>query len=554
MVPSASIPRSERLGIAIVLGVLLLATANNFVTFAIGSRAAAVVVMAATVWAGFLVVRRRGAAAWVDGATAIVCVVFLLAIAGRLFFTRSLSTFGLFYADLPWHVGRVAQQAFLSTPGYWPLSPLAFPGPLPFVSFVSDALVSATIRYLPITIHAFTYSQVLFVWAMVLWTAAVLIAGGGPWRTPTVLAISLLAVPAFMFGPHRVGAIVLVFFHANPNSLIAWPVGLAFACHLEHAWRRRTPPALLVLIVVPPASLFFKANQAFAFGFLQALGFALWWFTPRRREAVTWGLAAGVIWLGAILLSFAMGGWPQSSGVHPSLANFTHYARVALPDVHSLTALLLRWLSYVMLVAAACWGAARVSRHRGPMRDVAVPTAVIALALLYLAVGWWAVVPNGLAEGEPMHVNLELIMWLITAALLGAVDRARVNAVFNASASAIALALFGVMVWMLNTQPEARGGIPLEYRYDVADEAEIRTRAAAFMPGGTCFGYGRRFAIDVQGDGDPDAVIAATGCAVINGNRWRGYLGQNQPERVRLRPVIPVPAGDAFRLIAITSP
>ena len=100
----------------------------------------------------------------------------------------------------------------------------------------------------------------------------------------------------------------------------------------------------------------------------------------------------------------------------------------------------------------------------------------------------------------------------------------------------------------------SRGGIPLEYRYDVGFEADVRRRVSTSIPGGNCFWYGRRFAIDVRGDEDPDTVIAATGCAVINGNRWRGYLGQNQPERVRLQPVIPVRSGDPFRLIVLTSP
>ena len=564
MAPDASIPRSERLGIAIVLGVLLLATANNFVTFAIGSRAASIVLIAAPACAGLFFVRARHrrrpssvgppAAAWADAGTAVVCAAFLLAIAGRLFFWRSLSSSGLLHPDLPWHIGRVAQQAFLSSPGYWPLSPLAFPGPLPFVSFTGDALVSATVRYWPITIHALTYSQILFLWAMLLWIAVALVAGWGPWGSLTVLTTALLAVPAFMFGLHRVGVILLVFFHANPNSLIAWPVGLAFAFHLQQAFRRRTPPSLLFLILVPPASLFFKANQAFAFGFLQALGFAIWWCYGTRRDAMRWSLCAGAIWAAVILLSFGMGGWPPSRGVHPSIANFMHYAHVALPGPRTPLAYFAHWLSYVVLVAALSWGAARLRRDRDWTRDVVIPVTVLVLALGYLAVGWWVVVPNGLTEGEPMHVNFELIMWIATVTVVGAMDRARVSAAFSASTSVLALAFFGVMVWMLNTQPGPSGGIPMDRNYSVEYESAVRARVSPSIAEGTCFGYGRRFAIDVNGGGDADLVIAATGCAVINGNRWRGYLGRNQPERLRLGPVIPVPSGDAFRLIAITSP
>lgn len=562
MAPDTSIPRSERLGLAIILGVLLLATANNFLTFALGSIGAAVALVAGPACAGVAVrarSRRRGSYEWpglrpIDAAAAAVCATFLLAIAFRLFLWRSLETFGLLYADLPWHIGRASQQAFLSTPGYWPLSPIAFPGPLPFVSFAGDSLVSATFRYLPISIHAFTYSQVLFIWAAVLWTAVAFVADGGAWGALTLLTIAILAMPAFLFGIPLIGTIVYVFFHANPNSLIAWPVGLAFTLHLQRSLRRGTPPSKAFLLLAPPASIFLKANQAFAFGFLQLAGFALWWSTGRRLEVLKGGALTAVIWTATIVLSLAMGSWPPSAGVHPSLANFRHYALVALPGGQSPWDLFMRAVSYVVLVGAVGWVGARLDGTREWTRAAVIPVAVLTIALAYLALGWWAVVPNGLAEGEPMHVNFELIMWLITAAVVDAVDRARASAVFAVSASVLALAFVGATAWLINTQPDWKGGVPLEYRYDTQVEGEIRARAAATIPEGNCFWYGRRFAIDVEGDGDPDAVIAATGCPVIDGSRWRGYLGQNDPERVRQTPDIRVRSGRAFRLVALTSP
>src|SRR6266536_804742 len=169
-----TIPVHERLGLSVVLGVLLLAIVNNYLSAFIGSKATAVVVLLVPLGALALFAARQEhrsrlitnlrSALRRAAASAIVCAVFILACLHKLFTSASLSNAGILYADLPWHIGRVVEQAFQSSPGFWPLSPIAFPDALPFQSFVADSLVSATFRYLP-QLHALTYSQVLFGWA-----------------------------------------------------------------------------------------------------------------------------------------------------------------------------------------------------------------------------------------------------------------------------------------------------------------------------------------------------------------------------------------------------
>lgn len=571
---------SERLGLSVVLGVLLLAVANNYLSALLGSLWTGVALLALP--AGrlvFVAVRREWssvfgrlrACLWRDLAGSIMCALFILSAAGKLFFWRSLSAAGFFHQDLPWHVGRAAAQAFQSEPGSWPLSPLAFPAPLPFVSFAADSLVSATFRYLPIPIHGFTYSQVLFCWAMVLWTAVVLIAGPEPRRALVVLITAILAVPIVLFGIRGVGDLVFVFFLANPNSLTTWPIGLALAFHLYQSFRRNTSPSWPVLALVPPSSLFFKANQAYAFGFLQAVGIGLCLYSGRDRDGLKLALYAAGIWAVAILGTLAMGPWPISPGVHPSIANLEYYARIAVPGAPSLSRLAGRWLSYLLIVGVVCAaaGLARAAATRTPesigkqlRRDVGTPLAVLTAAMVYLAVGWWAVAPSGVAEGEPMHVNFELIAWLMTVFVAGAICRlypgdgaegrwrgAR-RLVVTAS-TAVGVGLCGFMMWNLNGPSARRWANPVRPEYDMTVERQVRDAARPWIPDGDCFWYKRRYAVYVSDPYDPDMVIAATGCPVINGRRWRGYLGDNRPDRVRQQATVDAGAGGAFGLIEI---
>ena len=440
-----------------------------------------------------------------------------------------------------------------SSPGFWPLSPVAFPGALPFQSFAADSLVSVTFRYLPFQIHAFTYSQVLFCWAIALWTAVVLIAQPGVWRSLVVLSVALLAVPILIFGPGSVGSMVFVFFLANPNSLIAWPIGLGLTFHLYRSFRRHASPSWFFLVLLPPASLFFKTNQAVSFGFLQAVGFASCVSCGRHRDLFKWGLWAAGAWAAAILLAGAMGPSPVSLAIHPSLANLHHYVQVTFPDVPSLRHALARWLLCV-IVAAAISAAAAL-----PRRDVVAPLAALTASIAYVLAGWWLVVPNGPTEGEPMHVNNELIMWIATVIIAstscGVYDTHgrvwSVRTLLAASVSSVALGLWGFMAWSLNRPLAQLGNFPLEYRYSMAFESDVRGVASSRIADGNCFWYGRRYAIDAGSRYDPDGVIAATGCPVINGQRWRGYLGENQPDALRSLQTIPVPPRGSFELIAI---
>src|SRR5205823_67991 len=100
----------------------------------------------------------------------------------------------------------------------------------------------------------FNYPQVLFVWAMLLWTAVVLIAGSGALRSLIVLTTALILVPILLWSLGLVGYIVFVFLHANPNSLVAFPIALALAFHVTQAFGRRARPMPLLVAIVPAAS------------------------------------------------------------------------------------------------------------------------------------------------------------------------------------------------------------------------------------------------------------------------------------------------------------
>jgi len=130
--------------------------------------------------------------------------------------------------------------------------------------------------------------------------------------------------------------------------------------------------------------------------------------------------------------------------------------------------------------------------------------------------------------------------------------RARMGLPAVVTAAVLAVAAF--WIGRLNYQSDVeRGALPVTYfrAYDNAAEGRIRRELEASIPGGHCFDYGRRYALDVGAQYDPDSAIAMTGCPVINGRRWRGNLGNNEPERLRGRPTIDVNAGGPFRLIPV---
>jgi hypothetical protein len=154
-----------------------------------------------------------------------------------------------------------------------------------------------------------------------------------------------------------------------------------------------------------------------------------------------------------------------------------------------------------------------------------------------------------------MHVNFELIMWILTAIVavsLGDAFGRPISVPVTRSVSLGMLGFCAFMVWMLNTQPAEYGGILLLRQYEFALEPAVRQQTAPSIPDGHCFWYKRWFAIDVGGRLDPDAVIAATGCPVINGKRWRGYLGMNDPEQLRRNRAIAVPPTDPFTLVPVS--
>ena len=178
--------------------------------------------------------------------------------------------------------------------------------------------------------------------------------------------------------------------------------------------------------------------------------------------------------------------------------------------------------------------------------------------MLYLLAGWSLIVPLGIGEGEPMHVNFELILWLLTvpvaASLCVVYDAAPASRVLRAGFAVAVLVSTLAMMAVLNSRPPGDGGLPLERDYSVSAEARFRDAVKAIIPDGNCFAYGRRYVLYTIVDGEfpPDFTIAATGCPQLNGTRWRGNLGDNRPESLAMSPAIAVPAGEPFRVVAFT--
>jgi hypothetical protein len=576
-------PAPERFGLSIVLGVLLLAIANNYLSSLVGSIGAAVVVLALPLanlavvaalptWRARVLDALR-ATGWTIAAAAGMCTIFSLSIAYNLFTFQRLSADGTLYPDLPAHIGRTMQQAFQSTPGFLPLSPMAFPAPLPFSAFGADALISATFRYLPLQVHAFTYGQVLFAWVVVLLTAVILIADPHPSRGLGVLTITVLAVPLIAWRMGELPYIIFVLFHANPNSAITRPIGLAFAFHVYRAVSRKAPPSWPFLIFVPVASVYFKPNMTFTFGFLQVVGFAAWAWSRQPRGIVRAAIAAASVWILAIMLTFVDAVWAVSPAFHPSVENLWHYADIAIPALdhqRSVSRLLEIFGSDLAITAGIAAGAVLLrsrwtrveSIGRAMVREVAAPAIVLALAMVYLLVGWWFVVPVS-TNGDPMHVNFDLIVTLMTPPLAIAICRlydrddllprwSGAHRVVTVAIGCAIAALWGGMAWRLTTQTANHGGLPLHFDYDIALETRLRQVLHPRIPDGHCFSYGRRFAVYVDGGFEPDFGMAATGCPVLNGDRWRGRLGENDSDALAHLSTISVPSGPPFRVVDVT--
>jgi hypothetical protein len=449
---------------------------------------------------------------------------------------------------------------------------MAFPAPLPFSAFGADALISATFRYLPLPLHAFTYGQVLFAWVVVLLTAVVLIADPRPSRGIGVLTISVLAVPLIAWRMGELPYIVFVLFHANPNSAIARPIGLAFAFHVYRAFSRKAAPSWPFLVFVPVASLFFKPNMAFAFGFLQLVGFAAWFWSPHSHGIARGVAAAASVWILAIMLTFVGAVWAVSPALHPSVENLWQYADIAIPALEhqrSFSRLLGIFTSYLAITGGVTACAVLLRSRWAPMesiartllREAAAPAIVLAVGVVYLLAGWWFVAPLSI-NGEPMHVNFDLIVTLMTPPIAIAVCRvydrdtllpgwSHVHRVVTVAIGCALGAFWVWMAWRLTTQTAAHGGLPLHFDYDIALEDKLRHVLHPRIPDGHCFSYGRRFAVYVDGGFEPDFAIAATGCPVLNGERWRGRLGENDPDALAHLSTIAVSSGPPFRVVDV---
>jgi hypothetical protein len=190
-----------------------------------------------------------------------------------------------------------------------------------------------------------------------------------------------------------------------------------------------------------------------------------------------------------------------------------------------------------------------------------VPAIVVALAIVYLLAGWWFVAPVS-DNGEPMHVNFELIVTLMTPPIALAIcslyDRDRLLPGWSGTQRIVTVAigcgmaaLWVGMAWRLNRPAGTHGSLPLHFDYDITLEHELRQALNPRIPDGHCYSYGRRVAVYVDGGFEPEFVMAATGCPVLNGDRWRGLLGENDPDALGRLSLIPVKSGPPFRVVDI---
>lgn len=566
-------PAPQEFGEALLLGVLFLALVNYLLSVIAGSVVAAVAVLliplGSTVpvaangrWRA-RVLRQLKAAAAPAVVAACTSAGFALSIAYPLFSSEQLTRRGTLHPDLLVHIGLAAQQAFQSSPGYVPLSPIAFPGPMPFVPFAADSLVAATFRYLPFAIHAFDYPQVVFCWVAVLLTAMVLVADSRPGRGALILTTSLLVVPILVWHPTTIGNLLMGWFHANPNSALARPIGLALAFHFYRCFLLGVQPRWSLLTLVPAASLIFKSNQAVAFALLQLVGFAVCQRANGFRHCVKPACIAVGAWIAAIALTKAVAqSWLVPIQIAPSTEHLWHYAGIAIPalhQMHSFGRLIQIFATYLLTTALVAWASIAVSsrwgaidRPRGAVvREVAVPVAVLASGMAYLLLWWWTIVPAATRNGEPLHVNFELIAALMTPPIAFAVSRVYdrrphpVEISRTQRVSMLVVALAALAFWANSAWP------PMKTKRDFSSAFETRIRLQLIdrIPDGHCFSYHRRYAIYVNEGLDPDFAIASTGCPVLNGRRFRGLMGTNDAEILVQQSTIEVPSGPAFQVV-----
>src|SRR5262249_28783750 len=202
-------------------------------------------------------------------------------------------------------------------------------------------------------IYSLHYSQILVAWALVLWTAVVLVAASGLVTSLVLLTTSLLVVPTLIWGSGFLGAMLTSSFYSNPNSILDWPLGLLVTCHLAQRVHDRHPPLWSVAVLIPAASLFFKVNDAFAFAFLTAAAIVVC-AVSAPRQALALAAAGATSWVAAFAAARAMARWPVSEGVRASVENFWHYAGAAVPAFtrRDPMGVISAALAYLVIVAA----------------------------------------------------------------------------------------------------------------------------------------------------------------------------------------------------------
>lgn len=542
---------SVRFGVSIIFGTLCLAIINNYLTYLIGGFLTGITIFLfpAIFLVIFFIYDRKSSLDLLSNKSVLMFLgvpLFLMLLVA--FPLEKWFSNGRFYVDLDFHVNRVAQQAF-ADPRSWPQSSVSFPVRLPYIAFIGDSLVSQVFRFLSFERNPFHYAETLFVWAIFIWSSLIFIMGSIK-KFLLAIIIILIVLPFIMWGKDEVFNLIYTIFHANPNDLVAYPVGFSLIFYIfQSFFTSKTRPSLLTLALIPPTVIFFKPNEAPAFLFLQILGFIL----SIKKRAVAkqivalWMILSIVAWLLFLYMARFMGSLAVSLSFHPSLSNLLYYSRVVFSSEESILSFISDWSRYVLTIYGmsllAVFSTVQFSNSRNSLykfrsillHDLTYPFGIFLVAIVYL-LSWWFAIPHtpNTGGGEPMHVNFILIMWFSAVILYHSILPAfKTKPLKN---NQITLFLLAVFIYSLFSKNEPLMKLLEAHpNRSLAAVQKIRADVRKFIPEGHCFDYGKKYALyvnDLEVDEfrNIDFLGAATGCPLVKGLRWRGLLGDKKEE------------------------
>jgi hypothetical protein len=478
---------------------------------------------------------------------------------------------GYFYRDIIWHSVRVSQMSF-SEPGFIPKSPVAFPDSLPFLSFIADSLVSSVIRYLPSEIWPFHYSLILFLWVLIFWFCIFLVISHF-WRALLALVLGITLAPYLIVGPNAVVDSLWVHFHANPNSAVIYPIGFVLFAYLADCYLERKLPLLSAISLIPPATVFIKINNSPALLFIQSIGFTLWLYilldTSKRLAPLNsianlnfkklklnlnlqtiyplfYFLSISIfLWLIFYISTKTLGQNPVDLRVWPYLSSLVYYLQNSFSGttfdlfLWSPLAIFYRFLLFTIPLLFLIFLKLKNSNLSSPdfqinslskfKELIMISTLLLITSVSLLIIVWTIIAPTPNAGGgEPVQSNIVILSWTLTIIvwlLLVVLFEVSVHKSFHVILSCILC-----LIWINFLSSKKYPNIPqMNQEVSITAAQEIRSTAKTQIPGGNCYGFEKHYSLFIKNLPPNDFVSAATGCPLINGEKWRGYLGSNDP-------------------------